>query len=313
MEIPAQSDAPQTRYDFFNAGGRLRPIWRFLIAVVAVIIANIIAGKAAFSVFGKHPLVADAAYRSLALLLLVGAFSLMLRYLDQIDGGLLAAQGLPMRKAALRDIWKGFGLGFLLIALSVIAIAVFGSLEITAMLNAVTVRRAVIVVMLLLSGAMFEEVMFRGYPFQRLVESIGPWGAILVLSVLFGAVHLQNPNAGGVLSWGFFNTITVGVLLALAYLRTKALWVPFGFHFAWNFALGVVFGLPVSGLSMFSVIVRSHATGSKLLTGGNYGLEASLTGAVVIVLGILIVIALPSSKAELSARVEGGSEVSETV
>jgi uncharacterized protein len=312
----AQPQLPPTQgflMRVFSEKGRLRPIWRFFLAVVAVMLANIIAGKTAFALFGKHPLVADAAYRTLAMLILVGLFSLMCRYLDKVSGSTLAAQGLPMHRKAITDIWKGFGLGFLLIALSVTAIAVFGSLEVTATLNAVTARRAAIVVVLLLSGAMLEEVMFRGYPFQRLVESIGAWGAILLLSVLFGAVHLSNPNAGGVLSWGFFNTITVGVLLALAYLRTGALWVPFGFHFAWNFALGVVFGLPVSGLSVFSVIVRSHATGSKLLTGGNYGIEASLTGAVVIVLGIVIVLALPASRARIPDRVEKVIGISDPV
>lgn len=292
--------------------GKLRSIWRFFLAVIGVMFANIIAGKTAFTLFGKHhPLVADASYRALALLVLVGVFWVMCRYLDRVDGSALSAQGLPMRRTALVDIWKGFGLGFLLIALSVAAIAVFGSLEMTATLNAVTARRAAIVIVLLLAGAMLEEVMFRGYPFQRLVESIGAWGAILVLSVLFGAVHLQNPNAGGILSWGFFNTIVVGVLLALAYLRTKALWVPFGIHFAWNFALGVLFGLPVSGLNMFSVIVRSRTVGSKLLTGGDYGIESSLTGAVVIVLGILIVVALPVSKVELPIGTDAPGGISE--
>ena len=280
----------------FFVNGRLRPIWRFFLAVIVVAFANIFAGKTAFAIFGKHPLLADATYRVLTLLALLGGFSLLLRFVDGVDTGLLASQGLPLRRIAWRETWKGFVLGFLLIALSVVAIAIFGNLRMTAALNAVTARRAAVVVVLLLAGAMFEEVMFRGYPFQRLVEAIGPWFAILVLSVLFGVGHLQNPNAGGILSWGFFNTIVVGVLLALAYLKTKALWFPFGFHFAWNFALGVVFGLPVSGLSIFSVVVRSHASGPKLLTGGDYGIEASLTGAVVFVLGMLVVLALPASK-----------------
>ena len=312
MEGMTQSDAPVRRDGFFSAEGRLRSIWRFLLSVIVVMFANIIAGKTAFTLFGKHLLVADAAYRTIATVLLIGAFSLMCRYLDQSNGSTLDAQGLPMRTAAASDTWKGFGLGFLLVALAVAAIALFGDLEMTATLNGVTARRAAIVSVLLLAGAMLEEVMFRGYPFQRLVESIGPWGAILVLSILFGVVHLQNPNAGGVLSWGFFNTIAVGVLLALAYLRTKALWFPFGFHFAWNFALGLIFGLPVSGLNMFSVVVRSRASGPKLLTGGSYGIESSLTGGVVIVIGIVIVLALPWSRAQLSSPAEN-TGVSETI
>ena len=105
--------------------------------------------------------------------------------------------------------------------------------------------------LLLLSGALLEEAMFRGYPFQRLVEAVGPVWAVVALSALFGAAHLGNPNASGVLSWAFLNTIAIGVLLALAYLRTRTLWLPFGIHFGWNFALGFVFGLPVSGMNTF--------------------------------------------------------------
>lgn len=312
MEGTTHSDIPLRRDGLFTAEGKLRSIWRFPIAVIVVVFANIIAGKTAFASFSKHPLVADTAYRTIAALLLVGAFALMGRYIDQVDGSVLAAQGLPMRPFAFKEMWKGFGLGFLLITLSVAAIAIFGSLEMTVTLNAITTGRATVVIVLLLAGAMLEEVMFRGYPFQRLVESMGSWGAILVLSVLFGAVHLQNPNAGGVLSWGFFNTIAVGVLLALAYLRTKSLWLPFGFHFAWNFSLGLVFGLPVSGLSLFSVIVRSRVSGPKLLTGGNYGIESSLTGAVAIGLGIIIVMALPQTRTELPVPAEN-SDISPAV
>jgi len=125
--------------------------------------------------------------------------------------------------------------------------------------------------------------------FQRLLEAIGPWWSVAVLSAIFGAIHLGNPNAGGIRSWGFFNTIVVGALFAYAYLRTKTLWLPVGMHFGWNFFLGVVYGLPVSGIHDFSVVIKSTAHGSKLLTGGPYGIEASLTGAVVIVIGFVLV------------------------
>src|SRR3954453_10271985 len=145
MERTPESDKPATGNGFSSVNdklpptlrflgsaiidnGKLRPIWRFFLAVIAVMFANIAAGKTAFTLFSKHPLVADAAYRTLALLILVGVFSLMCRHLDRVDGSALAAQGLPMRRMAYIEIWKGFGLGFLLIALSVAAIAVFGSL-----------------------------------------------------------------------------------------------------------------------------------------------------------------------------------------
>src|SRR4051812_6199827 len=97
----------------FFVNGRLRPIWRFFLAVMVVALANIVAGKTAFTIFGKHPLLADATYRVLTLLALLGGFSLLLRFVDGVESGLLASQGLPMRRSAWRETWKGFGLGFL--------------------------------------------------------------------------------------------------------------------------------------------------------------------------------------------------------
>ena len=128
--------------------------------------------------------------------------------------------------------------------------------------------------------------MFRGYPFQRLVEAIGAGGAILVFSALFALVHFTNPGAN---AWGLLNTVAIGVALSVAYLRTRALWLPWGLHFGWNATLGLVFGLPVSGLRLFNVALRTTATGPSWLTGGSYGLEASLPGACVVLLGLIVV------------------------
>ena len=122
--------------------------------------------------------------------------------------------------------------------------------------------------------------------FSGLVEAIGPGGAIVVFSVLFGLVHLTNPGAS---FWGLLDTVVIGIVLSLAYLRTRALWLPWGFHFAWNATLGLVFGLPVSGLRLFNAVIHTTANGPRWLTGGAYGLEASLPGALVVLLALLIV------------------------
>jgi hypothetical protein len=151
-------------------------------------------------------------------------------------------------------------------------------------------RKLVEVLVLLVFGATYEELSFRGYAFQNLTKAVGPIAAIATFSIWFGAVHLMNPHSGGVLSWSFVNTISVGVLFAVAYLRTQSLWMPIGMHFGWNFALGTLFGLPVSGLDYFAVLVHGKAIGPRWLTGGSYGVEASATGAAVIVLGFVPVV-----------------------
>ena len=268
---------------------------RFLLAAVLAIIVNSVLPVVCFALFGYHVVLADIAYRWSGSAILLGGFLLFARVLDQVENDPWAYIGLPKERGDIRQSVIGVAIGALLITLAVLVISVKGNLNLQVTASGRAVVRALLVTVLLLGGAVLEELMFRGYPFQRLIEAIGAPGAILVLSAFFGAVHLGNPNAGGLWSWGFFNTLAVGVLFAVAYLRSRTLWLPIGIHFGWNFFLGVVYGLPVSGIKDFSVIVRSTAHGSRLLTGGPYGIEASLTGSIVIVFGIFLVAFLPTS------------------
>jgi membrane protease YdiL (CAAX protease family) len=154
-----------------------------------------------------------------------------------------------------------------------------------------------------------EEIMFRGYPFQRLVESIGPPGAIMILSVLFGFIHLGNPNS----SWvGTANTALVGIPFSVAYLRTRMLWLPIGIHFAWNFVQAFVLGLPLSGISFPVALLRAEVSGSVTLTGGAYGPEAGLlaTGIIVLATGYLAVSRSVYISEDTRAMVAGPADTS---
>jgi hypothetical protein len=120
-------------------------------------------------------------------------------------------------------------------------------------------------------AAINEEAIFRGYPFQRLVESITPVGAIVVTSALFGLLHLGNPHH----TWiSTVNTMLVGIPFAIAYLRTRSLWMPIGIHFIWNFLMGFIMGLPVSGLALPASVLQARVHGAAWLTGAEYGPEA---------------------------------------
>jgi hypothetical protein len=259
------------------------------LAVILVVLTNVALPVITFLVFNLHPLLADTAYRWLASAVLIGGFAFFSRVLDQWEGDPWRYLGLPWTRPAITQFLAGFAISAVLITIAVASLALLGSLSLGFNFSGRAIAHEILVVILLVGGALLEELSFRGYPFQRLVEAVRPVGAIAVLSILFGAIHLQNPNAGGVLSLGFFNTILVGVLFAYAYLRTKTLWLPIGMHFSWNFFLGVVYGLPVSGLRDFSIVVRSTAHGSRILTGGGYGIEGSLPGTLVLLVGFLLV------------------------
>jgi membrane protease YdiL (CAAX protease family) len=129
---------------------------------------------------------------------------------------------------------------------------------------------------LLLFGAVGEEMLFRGYGFQVLVKGMGPFATVLPVAVLFGLAHSQNLNFGPL---AFFNTVLWGVVLGYAYLRSGDLWLPIGLHFGWNWALPML-GANLSGFTMDVTGYAMHwELGGKiggLLSGGPYGPEGGL-------------------------------------
>ncbi|HEX5237040.1 MAG TPA: CPBP family intramembrane glutamic endopeptidase, partial [Sphingomicrobium sp.] len=91
-------------------------------------------------------------------------------------------------------------------------------------------------------------------------------------SAFFGAAHLANPNASPIAAVGI--AFEAGVMLGAAYMLTRSLWLPMGLHAAWNFTQGEVYDIPVSGTSVHGLLV-ARLSGSPLLTGNGFGLEAS--------------------------------------
>jgi len=134
--------------------------------------------------------------------------------------------------------------------------------------------------LLLMCGAMGEELLFRGFGFQILLAAFGPWATILPVSVLFALLHSGNPNANWV---GLVNTFGFGVLFGYAFLRSRDLWLPIGLHFGWNFALPL-FGANLSGFTMRVTGHEMAWTAGKLWSGGDYGPEASVLTSTVLVL-----------------------------
>ena len=134
----------------------------------------------------------------------------------------------------------------------------------------------------LLASAIFpavsEELVFRGILFRWMEEWGGSWVALLVTSALFGAAHLMNPNASAIAAVGI--AFEAGVMLGAAYMLTRSLWLPMGIHAAWNFAQGEIYDIPVSGTPVHGM-VDARLCCNPLLTGGGFGLEASVIAIVV--------------------------------
>lgn len=267
----------------FIVDDRLRPIWRFFLSVVLLFAAFVLTKETLGTVFliGKvHPSEWVAAFWQslLGLVAIIAAFKLMTAVFDRRP---LGSMGVAFHPRWWRELGRGLVVGAAMLFLAIVLERVCGFAHFTftphPMLRAGSFSFVMFAV-----AATHEEAVFRGYPFQRLAESITPVGAIAATSALFGLAHLANPHR----SWiSTLNTALVGVPFAIAYLRTRSLWMPIGMHFIWNFLLGFFLGLPVSGLTISASVLTARVGGPIWLTGGPYGPEGGLLamGAILVV------------------------------
>jgi len=256
----------------------------FLLAAAWFLFARVVAASAANGLASRDW--RELVSRSICLfLLLIGYWGM--GYALQHQRTPLKSMGLIRRATAFREFSLGAALGWGGMVVSVLPIALFGGMTITFWTGPRQFGLLFIDLITLLVAALVEEVAFRGYPFQRLIDATGPTLATLIMSATFGLVHLSNPDSTLAST---LVTVLAGWLFALAYLRTRALWLPWGVHFAWNTSMGLLFGLPVSGLRNFSPVISTNAHGPLWLTGDGYGPEGGLITIFVLLgsLGVLM-------------------------
>lgn len=177
---------------------------------------------------------------------------------------------------AVRHLLRGTGLGVLMSGATVGILALFGAYTITGWGS---ISGMLAVAGMMCAIAVSEEVFFRGVVFRLLR---GRWGtpvALGVSAILFGLVHLVNPDAS---LWGAFAImIEAGIMLGAAYLATGSLWLAIGVHFGWNFATTGLFGSITSGSEARDSLVTAVTSGPDWLSGGRFGPEASIIAILV--------------------------------
>jgi membrane protease YdiL (CAAX protease family) len=137
-----------------------------------------------------------------------------------------------------------------------------------------------------LPAVFHEEILFRGYPLQKIWKT-HRWAAVLLSSLVFAALHAGN-NAFSLLAMA--NLFFAGILLALAYARYERLWFPIGIHLGWNLLSGPILGYNVSGYESSETVLRTVGRGAPWLTGGLFGIEGSVWIVVVELAGIALLL-----------------------
>jgi uncharacterized protein len=136
-----------------------------------------------------------------------------------------------------------------------------------------------------ISSSVLEEILLRGIIFRITEEKLGSYIALIISGLVFGFLHLNNPNSSVMMALAI--AIEAGLMLGAAYMCTRSLWLPIGIHFGWNFMQGGVYGAAVSGHELGKSLLQTTIEGNQLLTGGAFGPESSVQA---IVFGTLVFI-----------------------
>jgi hypothetical protein len=256
-----------------------RPLWRrildFPLVALVVAVALFVAASACTLFIGRvlppiGQLAGLAVRAAINIALVVAVYKLVIVRLGEHprDELRLAGSG--------KDLGLGIGAGF---ALFCIVVAVAALIDVYNIVGPGGLQQlpTTLIAAAIIPG-ITEEILFRGILFRWIEEFGGSWAALVITSALFGLAHILNPNA----TWFSSFTIAVeaGVLLGGAYMLTRSLWMPIGLHAAWNFTQGFVFDVPVSGIDQQGM-VEARLSGPELLSGGAFGLEASVIALIV--------------------------------
>ena len=253
------------------------PVWKWCLLLLASLVL-------CFLMYGFHQMLVEqtaavwlrclvTTASSVAMLVL---YALFVRWFERHP-----AQDLPFPKLA-ADTGKGFLIGILYFVVVAGVMWLCGIYKVTG--TGTDQPELVISAFFLFFGVgVAEEIMFRGVLFRWIDEKWGFPIALAVSALLFGIMHLGQPNA----TWWSSAAIAIeaGLLLGAAYKWSGTLWLPIDIHWAWNFCQGNVFGFPVSGSDAGVSLIQSAVEGPELLTGGLFGAEASIIS---VILGLLL-------------------------
>jgi uncharacterized protein len=156
--------------------------------------------------------------------------------------------------------------------------------------------------------AIVEETFIRGIIFRIAEEKLGSYLSLAVSSILFGALHLVNPNSS--IATACSTAIIGGLLMGAAYIYSRSLWFSIAIHFAWNFSQTSIFGAVTSGHDQHESLFSSAITGNHLITGGSFGPEGSIQACLFCLIASVILLVLSHRQHKIKAAYRAGQNQS---
>ena len=259
-------------------GSRFRAYLQFVAAVCYFFLARSLARHGAQGLASPEwaPLVEQA---MLVFLLLLG-YAAFGSWMDR-QSRPVSAQGLPRRAGWPGEVGLGLAVGWSIAVICVLPMVVAGGIAIVLDLQPSAWGWLLADAAFFALLALWEEIAFRGYGFQRFAHAVGSPGAALGFAAYYAIIQALAPGSNHA---SVAVSVMVSLLLSTAYLRTRALWLSWGLNFGWKASRALVFGLAVSGASNHSPVVQGDPMGPFWLTGGGYGLDGTWIAFAVLLL-----------------------------
>ena len=273
---------PRIKNGFFRAI-IFMPVWLIIMGLVqsvGVILIMVYSGVDMANPDSAEALFSEISFDSPVMLILtafslLGSFAALWVATKFIDRKPLLSIGLSVKDKA-NEMLIGLGFALAFIGGLFLVLWLIGAINITGYVG---FKPGVFVVSMMLFMAAFdEELIFRGYILNNMMDSTSNrWIALAGSSLLFALLHSGNPSV-----WSTWVPMTelfaAGFILGISYTFTKNLWFPTFFHFGWNFFQGL-FGFEISGINVDSWKMISHEnTGNvpDIVSGGAFGIEGSV-------------------------------------
>jgi membrane protease YdiL (CAAX protease family) len=268
---------------------RLRAGWRILLFLLAVPIVSRIFMVIIKPLFGGALENEAVSWLVRGIVVVVTATLVVWLFRRYVDKKSLISLGLRCNGRALLDIVVGFALSGFMVGIIFSVLLQFKFLvikEISWSTNGISPVLEIFLWFVGIGAAVgwSEELGFRGYILQNLGEGIGIVWAVAMSCILYGLIHMSNPNStllSGVL------IAVIGYLRIFGWLRTGQLWLSMGMHAGWNFFQGPIFGFGVSGFGSQSLI-KHTLSGPQWITGGPFGPEAGVVVMPVVLLALIV-------------------------
>ncbi|MDO5726008.1 MAG: CPBP family intramembrane metalloprotease [Tissierellia bacterium] len=196
------------------------------------------------------------------------------------------------KKNGLNVFLKGFTIGFILFSSILLILIFLGAVKFKGINSSFSIFYIFLFLIGFIIQSTSEEIVVRGALTKLIFERFGKWISILVPAFYFGFMHINNPGVTGIST---LNTFLVGIIFGLL-LYHDNIYLPIGFHSAWNFFQGPFYGLNISGIEMPSNVLDFEIINQKL-AGGFYGIEASLVTTVLFIALIIYLFIKEKDKA----------------